>query len=188
MSLVQAIIFINSSEKSSEIFCGAKVTLIKQAFTPPDFDRKGLLDAVLGQLKINRHGVHGPSHWARVLYHGLAIGAEVGANLLVVELFSFLHDSQRWNEYEDKQHGERAADFAASMNHRFFELSGSDLDVLMQAIRSHSDGGIETCPTMQTCWDADRLDLGRVGIKPNAKYLSVTARNYIESAYEWSII
>ena len=164
------------------------MTLINQAFTPPEFDRKGLLDAVLGQLRINRHGVHGPSHWARVLHHGLAIGGEVGANLLVVELFSFLHDSQRWNEYEDKKHGERAADYAASMNHRFFELTGSELDMLMQAIRSHSDGGIETCPTIQTCWDADRLDLGRVGIKPNAKYLSATARNYIESAYEWSVI
>jgi uncharacterized protein len=93
----------------------------------------------------------------------------------VVELFSLLHDSQRWNEYEDKKHGERAADYAASMNHRFFELTGSELDILMQAIRSHSDGGIETCPTIQTCCDADRLDLGRVGIKPNAKYLSATA-------------
>lgn len=164
------------------------MTLINQALTPYAFDRKGLLDAVLGQLQINRHGVHGPSHWARVLHHGLAIGAEVGANLLVVELFSFLHDSQRINEYEDKQHGERAAEYAASMNHRFFELSGPELDVLMQAIRTHSDGEIETCPTIQTCWDADRLDLGRVGIKPSAKYLSVTARNYIESAYEWSVI
>jgi len=164
------------------------VTLINQALTPSTFDRKGLLDAVLWQLQINRHGVHGPSHWARVLHHGLAIGAEVGANLLVVELFSFLHDSQRINEYEDHQHGERAAAYAESMNHRYFQLSSTELDMLMSAIRFHSEGSVETCPTIQTCWDADRLDLGRVGIKPSAKYLSVTARNYIESAYEWSVI
>ena len=25
--------------------------------------------------------------------------------------------------------------------------------------------------TVQTCWDADRLDLGRVGIRPHPKYL-----------------
>ena len=164
------------------------MTLINQALTPSTFDRKGLLDAVLWQLQINRHGVHGPSHWARVLHHGLAIGAEVGANLLVVELFSFLHDSQRINEYEDHQHGERAAAYAESMNHRYFQLSSTELDMLMSAIRFHSEGSVETCPTIQTCWDADRLDLGRVGIKPSAKYLSVTARNYIESAYEWSVI
>ena len=163
------------------------MTPINQSLSAPSFDRKGLLDEVIGQLRINRHGLHGPSHWARVLHHGLAIGSEVGANLLVVELFSFLHDSQRINEYEDKQHGERAAEYAASMNKRFFELSGPELDVLMRAIRSHSNGDIQTCPTIQTCWDADRLDLGRVGIKPHAKYLSVTASNYIESAYKWSI-
>ena len=25
--------------------------------------------------------------------------------------------------------------------------------------------------TIQTCWDADRLDLGRIGIRPNPTYL-----------------
>ena len=65
------------------------MTPINQTLSAPSFDRKGLLDEVIGQLKINRHGVHGPSHWARVLHHGLAIGSEVGANLLVVELFLF---------------------------------------------------------------------------------------------------
>ena len=28
---------------------------------------------------------------------------------------------------------------------------------------------------MQTCWDADRLDLGRVGIVPNPRYLCTPA-------------
>jgi uncharacterized protein len=29
--------------------------------------------------------------------------------------------------------------------------------------------------TIQTCWDADRLDLGRVGTKPNPTYLGTAA-------------
>ena len=29
--------------------------------------------------------------------------------------------------------------------------------------------------TIQTCWNADRLDLGRVGIKPNPTYLGTAA-------------
>ena len=29
--------------------------------------------------------------------------------------------------------------------------------------------------TIQTCWDADRLDLGRVGIRPDPTYLGTTA-------------
>ena len=44
--------------------------------------------------------------------------------------------------------------------------------------------------TVQTCWDADRLDLGRVGIKPDARYLcTAEAANpeMIAWAYERSI-
>ena len=29
--------------------------------------------------------------------------------------------------------------------------------------------------TVLTCWDADRLDLGRVGIRPDPKYLCTPA-------------
>jgi uncharacterized protein len=46
---------------------------------------------------------------------------------------------------------------------------------------------VHTQATIQTCWDADRLDLGRVGIKPAAQFLSKDAQAWIEEAYEWSI-
>lgn len=58
--------------------------------TPSAFDRKGLLHEVLEQFKVNKRGVHGPSHWARVRHHALTVGAVAGADLLVVELFAFL--------------------------------------------------------------------------------------------------
>lgn len=150
------------------------------------YDRKGLLDEVLAQFRISTDGVHGPSHWARVRHHGLAVGAEAGADLLVVELFAFLHDSQRVDEHEDRFHGDRAAEFAASMNRRYFDLQDTQLDKLVNAIRFHSDGDVHQCSTIQTCWDADRLDLGRVGIKPAARYLSPVAAKHIQTAYEWS--
>jgi uncharacterized protein len=116
----------------------------------------------------------------------MIVGKAVGADLLVVELFAFLHDSQRRNEFEDEFHGERAAEFAASMNHRYFDLEATQLTKLVSAIRSHSDGDVHQCSTIQTCWDADRLDLGRVGIKPSARYLSPIAVKQIQTAYEWS--
>jgi hypothetical protein len=47
-------------------------------------------------------------------------------------------------------------------------------------------GGVDTDPTVQTCWDADRLDLGRVGIKPHPDFLSPFAAKLIEPAYRWS--
>jgi uncharacterized protein len=122
-----------------------------------------------------------------VRHHGLAIGRELGADLLVVELFAFLHDSQRLNEFEDNLHGERAAEYAVSLNCIYFDLKPKGLDDLTHAIRFHSQGRVHDCSTIQTCWDADRLDLGRVGIKPSSKYLSFLASARIEDAYEWSL-
>jgi len=150
------------------------------------FDRSGLLKAVLAQFRISRHGVHGPSHWARVRSHAFTVGKATGADLLVVELFAFLHDSQRENEWIDPHHGSRAAEYASSLNQNFFDLNGDQLDMLCHAMRGHSDGGIHSDATIQTCWDADRLDLGRVGTKPKARYLSVEGAKHIEAAYSWN--
>ena len=130
--------------------------------------------------------MHGPSHWARVRHHALTIGQVTGADLMVVELFAFLHDSKRLNEDKDPEHGFRAASFATQLNGLYFQLDSFHLDVLCHAITRHSDGVVNADPTIQTCWDADRLDLGLVGIKPAAKYLSPVASQHIESAYNWS--
>lgn len=153
----------------------------------PLFDRSGLLKAVRAQFRISRHGVHGPSHWARVRSHAFTIGKATGADLLVVELFAFLHDSQRENEWIDLHHGSRAAEYASSLNRTFFDLNGDQLDILCLAMCGHSDGGIHPDATIQTCWDADRLDLGRVGTKPKARYLYAEGAKLIDEAYAWSL-
>ena len=44
--------------------------------------------------------------------------------------------------------------------------------LLDYAIRHHVDGDVSDDPTIGTCWDADRLDLGRVGIVPDEQYMS----------------
>jgi uncharacterized protein len=53
-------------------------------------------------------------------------------------------------------------------------------------MKHHSDGEVSTDKTIQTCWDADRLDLGRVGIFPSPKFLSQEANLFIDLAYDWS--
>ena len=40
---------------------------------------------------------------------------------------------------------------------------------------AQADGETTTDPTIGCCWDADRLDLGRVGIEPEAEYQSTVA-------------
>jgi uncharacterized protein len=125
-----------------------------------------------------------------VRYNGLLLSRHTGANTRIVELFAFLHDTQRQHDWDDPQHGARAARFAATLQGDCFRLSSQELSLLQEACRNHSDGYLEADITIQTCWDADRLDLGRVGVKPVAKYLCTeVARDpeILEPAYKRSL-
>ena len=60
----------------------------------------------------------------------------------------------------------------------------------MTACEDHSLGGRKGDITVLTRWDADRLDLGRVGIKPSPAKLCTTAarqQSMIDWAYKRSI-
>jgi uncharacterized protein len=57
----------------------------------------------------------------------------------------------------------------------FFDATDGEMELLCYACEHHSDGMVLGDPTVQTCWDADRLDLGRVGITPNSRYLCTEA-------------
>jgi uncharacterized protein len=58
-------------------------------------------------------------------------------------------------------------------------MPGRDPSVLTDAawarIRRHAEGHTSDDPTIGVCWDADRLDLGRVGMRPRARYMSTAA-------------
>jgi uncharacterized protein len=113
-----------------------------------------------------------------------------GAREDVVELFAFLHDSQRFSDGLDREHGARAADFTLQLNSELLKLDRAGLEMLAYAVRYHSDGLIEADVTVQTCWDADRLDLGRVGITPRPDRLCTEeARDPVlfERAYRRSV-
>jgi uncharacterized protein len=56
-----------------------------------------------------------------------------------------------------------------------FSLDRIRLDVLKHAIRLHTSGLTTEDPTVGTCWDADRLDIGRVGIIPSSRFMSTSA-------------
>lgn len=138
-------------------------------------DRKPLLRYLRSQFAIDWHGHHGVAHWARVRANGLMLAPETRANRHVVELFAFFHDSRRVNEHEDDGHGGRGAVLAAQLKGRFFEASDDEMDLLRVACRDHSGGYSEGHGTILTCWDADRLDLLRVGIRPRADRLCTEA-------------
>jgi uncharacterized protein len=121
------------------------------------------------------YSVHGPDHWRRVESVGLELCKETGADETVVRLFALLHDSCRRDDGADLQHGPRAAGMLAKIAGDLFTLDPDRLELLELAIRHHTGGQISDDPTIGTCWDADRLDIGRVGIIPHGRYMSTEA-------------
>lgn len=149
-----------------------------------------LMREIRGQFRLDWQGVHGAPHWARVRHHGVTLARQVGADVRVAEIFAVIHDSQRENDWTDPAHGQRAADYAARLRRRgLIELDKAATALLQAACRGHSDGYIEADITVQVCWDADRLDLGRVGMRPDARRLCTPmakTESVIEHAWCWS--
>lgn len=116
--------------------------------------------------------LHGPIHWQKVESIGMAMARKNGADQEVVRLFAWLHDSCRKNENHDEKHGERAAKLAKRIRGKHFKLTDKQFEKLHFACKNHAHGMVCEDVTVGTCWDADRLDLGRVGIKPEPEYMS----------------
>ena len=135
-----------------------------------------LIDAIRETYQLEWNGIHGADHWARVRNNGLRLASVTGANTRVIEAFAFIHDSCRLSDGHDPDHGPRAAVFAESINNTLLHLQSHELNDLIDACTHHTRGGTSGFNmTVLTCWDSDRLDLGRVGIRPNPDYLCTEA-------------
>jgi uncharacterized protein len=142
-----------------------------------------ILYEILDGYSLPVRGAHGVVHWARVLENGRRLAAATGARIEVVTLFALFHDSRRVNEHSDFGHGYRGAKFARSLRGKLVHLDDDDFHLLFEACRLHTDGLTEGDITLQACWDADRLDLGRVGIMPEPNLLCTdAARDLIDWA------
>ena len=125
----------------------------------------------------------------RVLHNGRLLAGMENANLRVVELFCLLHDTQRRNEYRDPSHGRRAARYARTLRGVWLDISDKEMNLLTEALKYHSNGYTRADITVQVCWDADPLDLGRAGIRPVPHRLctaSAKSVDVLEAAYERS--
>ena len=132
---------------------------------------KPILQAILEDYALPLGGDHDVVHWARVLENGLRLAEETKANVEVVSLFAVLHDSRRINEATDPEHGPRATEFAVELRGSVFDLDDHEFRLLHRACEGHTHELNHPDVTIQTCWDLDRLDLGRVGITPHPSRL-----------------
>jgi uncharacterized protein len=135
-----------------------------------------LIERILNQYALGPFGIHGVGHWARVLLNGRLLAEETGADPRVVELFAVFHDSRRINDGTDPEHGRRGAALAEARRGEWFQLDDAGMEQLWDACALHSDGLTEHPDvTVRTCWDADRLDLSRVGVTPRRDRLATEA-------------
>ena len=134
-----------------------------------------ILEAVLARSTSHSSSLHGLAHWERVRENGVALaGATDGADPEVVGLFALFHDSMRVNDGSDPDHGRRGSALARELA-GLLPLEHWQLEQLTTACDGHTDGFVSDDPTVGACWDADRLDLPRVGIRPEARLLSTAA-------------
>ena len=115
---------------------------------------------------------HGEQHWKAVAWAGLGLATQVdGCDPDLVLLFALFHDSQRFNEFHDPEHGLRGGQLAREMQ-GVIGLDEDRLDRLVDACTRHDRGEVTDDPTVGVCWDGDRLNLWRVGKTPNPRLLS----------------
>lgn len=134
-----------------------------------------LLADLIGEIRegypLNWLGIHGASHWARVLLNGIELCSFTGANLNILAMFSLFHDSRRVCDLIDPDHGRRGGALARSLLSGRPEWDEESLSILCEACEKHTAVKHHPNPTIQTCWDADRLDLPRIGAVVDPAYL-----------------
>ena len=117
-------------------------------------------------------GLHGIEHWDRVYDNGQRL-LTPDVNPLVVGLFAYLHDSCRVNDCYDEKHGPRAAEMIDTLRDNLLkDVTDNDIHLLKEACRLHTACHKTGDPTIDACFDADRLDLGRVGVIPDPEKMA----------------
>jgi len=158
---------VASEARVTSVGSGARVSI-------PDAGR--LVKAVLKRSTGKHSSIHGESHWQRVAAVGLALLPKTpDADPALVFLFALFHDSMRLNDNHDPLHGPRGAALARELRGETFDLEDAEMGLLGFACEEHTNGGVGSDPTVGVCWDADRLNLWRVGRRPDPRLLSTEA-------------
>jgi len=132
-------------------------------------DVQKVWDYVTSRFQGHWSSLHGPTHWRRVERNAVLLASRTSANVTVVRLFAIFHDSARVHDGWDDGHGARGAEYARELRGVVYDLNDEEFDLLHYACVWHTNGMVHENSTIATCWDADRLDLGRCGIMPDPK-------------------
>jgi len=137
-----------------------------------------LLETIVSDYALSIDGIHGVEHWHRVYKNALKLAKYYNIESNVFMIFALFHDSRRANDDIDPRHGSRGAKYAQQLRDDFSllkTLSSSDFEILQYACSSHTktdwEHPLASNLIANICWDADRLDIGRVGFVVDPSYL-----------------
>jgi uncharacterized protein len=138
---------------------------------------KDLILKIEEQFKIDFYGLHGIEHWKRVYENTQKLASYYKIQSEVFGLFSLLHDSKRVNEDIDKFHGKRASLFVEELiKSKEIILDDEDTKRLIYACKNHTHSDkkdpLYKDLVVQICFDSDRLDIDRVCLEVDSKYLA----------------
>lgn len=154
-----------------------EVCMIKSAFLELLRNESPFFDSI----------IHGVDYWRTVERNGLYLSQFNNADKEVISYFAYVHDCMRLNEGEDAKHGLRGARFA-DRHRELILLDDTQFRQLTDACAGHTYGKRPDCVTINTCWDADRLDIGRVGVAVNPDYLVSEEAKRIARAKDFGVL
>lgn len=144
------------------------------------------LELVLQHATSEASMLHGVGHWQRVALAADLLARDVpGANPWVAFLFAVVHDALRLSDGSDPDHGSRAAALVRTLGGEALALDVRELELLAAACEGHAEGATTPDPAIGLCWDADRLNLWRVGVVPRPDLLSTDAARR-PATIEWA--
>lgn len=153
------------------------------------FSFSRVIEAVVDEYVLGLHGIHGPKHWARVFENTQELCRATGADPLVCGLFAVIHDSKRLNEGTDPNHGPRAAEFVRKLWINGFLKGLGEGQILSLVdcchehtyVRNHSDLNVRVCA------DSDRLDIGRIGVQVDPRFM-LTQQSHLAEYFDPAVI
>lgn len=148
---------------------------------------KELINKLQRDSKLFHSPIHGFKHWRTVEKNGLYLSQHNDGDPDVISHFAYFHDCMRVSEHIDNGHGLRGGKYALKNKH-MINLSDEQLRILYLACAGHTGGKNPSCDTIACCWDADRLDLRRIGVKPNLKWFSTTKAKAIANNHNYTNI
>lgn len=157
--------------------------ILRMRFTDSHIER--LREYAIKHTKMGDNSVHGIRHWDRVAKNADSLWTS-DVNLLVVKAFAYIHDVEREDDGYDLQHGPRAAALVDNIRDSVLAfLNDVEIHQLKKACELHTSTWRTEDATVNACFDADRLDLGRVGITPDPeKMATVQGRILAEQIIE----